>query len=114
MLSDVDIREQLAFGKDADVQIQSPAKEDCEDCITPVGYDVRAGDTLFSYEGKEIKNFRNSEFEVLQATPYSSPRSRHSLYQKRLEDSRFHGLVRNSTASSWQPSAWIPAGRASY
>ena len=53
MLSDQDIKKQLELRKTtgkSDLFIDNAADE----CITPVGYDVRAGDTLFSsYKGKE-------------------------------------------------------------
>ncbi|HTS11548.1 MAG TPA: hypothetical protein VMH00_05485 [Candidatus Limnocylindrales bacterium] len=49
MLSDTDIKEQLRIGPQADLHI-----ERAEEClITPVGYDVRPGDTVFSLRKKK-------------------------------------------------------------
>jgi deoxycytidine triphosphate deaminase len=60
MLSDADITAQLSAGDNADLKVSDPAEE----CITPVGYDVRAGHELFSYARKKIINLRHSEYEI--------------------------------------------------
>lgn len=60
MLSDTDIRAQLSSGNGADLRIEKFA----EDCVTPVGYDVRAGDTVFSYKIKEVRSLRAGEYVV--------------------------------------------------
>ena len=64
MLSDQDIKKQLELRKTtgkSDLFIDNAADE----CITPVGYDVRAGDTLFSsYKGKELKHFVDEHFSI--------------------------------------------------
>src|SRR5579863_7710588 len=60
MLSDADIDAQLNAGADADLRIMDVAEES----ITPVGYDVRAGDVVFSYAHKKVSSLRQSECEV--------------------------------------------------
>ena len=54
MMSDADIRAQLIAPQGADLRIDKWE----EAFITPVGYDIRAGDTVFSYENKEIRSIK--------------------------------------------------------
>ncbi len=54
MLSDVDIKAQLTAPHGADLRIDKWE----EDFITPVGYDIRAGDTVFSYENKQVRSLK--------------------------------------------------------
>jgi len=64
MLSDTDINKQLELSKGQPADLCIRSAEPQEDCITPIGYDVRAGDTLFSYQGRRIKSFKHEEFTI--------------------------------------------------
>src|SRR3989338_123015 len=61
LLTDKDIRDQVALGHGADVVIDDPGEE----CITPVGYDVRAGEQAFSYRLKKRLILAQRELEIL-------------------------------------------------
>jgi deoxycytidine triphosphate deaminase len=60
MLSDKDINDQLKQAN-PDLVIEHVSEE----CITPVGYDVRAGDTVFSYDSKEVKSLKQGEATII-------------------------------------------------
>jgi len=60
MLSDVDIKNELQKGENADLMIQNFE----EDCLTPVGYDARAGETYFSLKRKRVSSLTMGEFEL--------------------------------------------------
>jgi len=61
MLSDKDIKDQLALGANADLCIDRID----DTSISPVGYDVRAGDTVFSLRKKKIFALEGGELQLV-------------------------------------------------